>query len=133
MTTPLLPDVDIWMRAFSRQDPDPLVVHAFGRHIRDRRIFLIGWVRQSLLARVRDERQFSRLAWVLSAFPDLPLMPRDHEIAAATTRRMRELQVPISPWSALVWAVAERLDGAVWSGERAWQSLAAQGCPLYRG
>lgn len=129
---PILPDADIWLRAFSRSDPDPLVVHAFNRHVRDRRVFLIGWVRQTLLARVRDERQFTRLAWVLSAFPDLPLLPRDHEQAALTTRRMRELQTPISPWTALVWAVADRLDGAVWSREPGWQVLAVHGCPLLR-
>jgi len=132
MMQPILPDADIWLRAFSRSDPDPLVVHSFARHVRDRRIFLIGWVRQALLARVRDERQFTRLAWVLSAFPDLPLLPQDHERAAQTTRRMREIQVAASPWTALVWAVAERLDGVVWSREPAWQSLAVQGCPLLR-
>lgn len=129
---PILPDADIWHRALSRQDPDPMVVHAFGRHVRDRRVFLIGWVRQALLARVRDERQFTRLAWVLSSFPDLPLLPRDHEQGAQIMRRMRELQVPVSPWSALVWATAQRLDGVVWSRERSWQSLAPHGCPLLR-
>lgn len=129
---PVLPDADIWWKAFSRQDPDPAVVHAFGLAVRARRVFLIGWVRQALLARVREERQFARLTWVLSAFPDLPLLPRDHERAASITRRMRELQVPVSAWSTLVWAVAERLDGVVWSRERHWQALQAQGCPVYR-
>jgi hypothetical protein len=129
---PVLPDVDIWWKAFSRQDPDPGVVHAYAQAVRDRRVFLIGWVRQALLARVRDERQFMRLAWVLSAFPDLPLLPRDHERAASITRRMREIQVPVSAWSTLVWAVAERLDGVVWSRERHWQSLALHGCPVWR-
>lgn len=129
---PVVPDADIWWKAYSRQNPDPAVVHVFGQAVRDRRIFLIGWVRQALLARVRDERQFARLAWVLSAFPDLPLLPRDHERAASITRRMRELQVPASAWSALVWAVAERLDGVVWSRESGWQALAVHGCPLLR-
>ena len=129
---PVLPDADIWWKAFSRQDPDPAVVHAFAVAVRARRVFLIGWVRQALLARVREERQFARLTWVLSAFPDLPLLPRDHERAASITRRMRELQVPVSAWSTLVWAVAERLDGVVWSRERHWQALQAHGCPVYR-
>ena len=129
---PVLPDADIWWKAFSRQDPDPAVVHAFGLAVRARRVFLIGWVRQALLARVREERQFARLTWVLSAFPDLPLLPRDHERAASITRRMRELHVPVSAWSTLVWAVAERLDGVVWSRERHWQALQTHGCPVYR-
>ena len=57
----LLPDVDIWLRAYSRQDPDPLVVHAFSRHVLARGVILVGLVRQALLARTRDSRQFARL------------------------------------------------------------------------
>lgn len=129
---PILPDVDIWQRALSRTDPEPLVVHAFTGHVRDRQLFLLGWVRQTLLARVRDDRQFTRLAWVLSAWPDLPTLPRDHEQAAIRIRRLREQAIIITPWQALLWAIADRLDGAIWSRERSWQALAVHGCPLVR-
>lgn len=127
---PLLPDVDIWQRAFSRLDPDPLVVHQFSQHVRNRQVFLVGWVRQALLARVKDSRQFTRLAWVLSAWPDLPVLPRDHERAAAIMRELRERGASVAPWPALLWALAERLNGAVWTRDRRWQALAGQGCPV---
>ena len=126
----VLPDVDIWIKAFSRQGPDPLVVHAFARHVQDRRIYLIGLVRQALLARSRDARQFARLDEVLSGFPDLPVQARDHRRAAVLIQRLRAQQLALSPWQALLWAVAERLPARIWSQERHWQVLAERGCPL---
>jgi predicted nucleic acid-binding protein len=127
---PLLPDVDIWQRAFSRQDPDPLIVHQFAQHARQRQVFLVGWVRQALLARVKDQRQFTRLAWVLSSWPDLPIQPHDHERAATLMRDMRDRGTSLAPWPALLWALAERLDGTIWTRSRHWQILAGQGCPV---
>jgi hypothetical protein len=127
---PILPDVDIWLRAFSRQDPDPLIVHAFARRVRDRQVFLLGWIRQGLLARVRDERQFARLSWVLSAFPDLRVVSDDHVRAAVIARTLRQQEVSIAPWPALLWAVAERLHGTIWSQGRQWRAWTTHGCPV---
>lgn len=126
----LLPDVDIWLRAYSRQDPDPLVVHAFSRQVHARSVLLVGLVRQALLARTRDARQFTRCVEALAGFPDLPVQPRDHLQAAALVQRLRAVQLAISPWQALLWAIAERVGAAIWSQERHWQALRSQGCPL---
>ena len=128
----VIPDVDIWHRAYSRLEPDPQVVHEFAQLARDRRILLLGWVRQTLLSRVRDERQYTRLVWVLGGWPDLPLRSRDHEQAADLGRRMRSMQTTIPPWNALVWVVAERVGAQVWSSDRSWQGLGRHGCPLTR-
>ncbi|MBA2482742.1 MAG: hypothetical protein H0V44_18925 [Planctomycetes bacterium] len=125
---PILPDVDIWMRAFSRQDPDPLIVHAFSRRVRDRQVFLLGWIRQGLLARVRDERQFARLSWLLSAFPDLRVTSDDHVRAATLARTLRGQGLSIAPWPALLWAVSDRLNGRIWSQGRQWRAWTAHGC-----
>ncbi|MBA3707288.1 MAG: hypothetical protein H0W83_00540 [Planctomycetes bacterium] len=127
---PILPDLDIWVRALSRQVPDPLVVHAFARRVEQRQVFMIGWIRQGLLARVRDERQFARLSWVLSAYPDLRVLPADHLRAAMIARILRRKDVPIAPWPALLWAVAERLGGRIWSQGRQWRTWVGDGCPL---
>ena len=127
---PVLPDHDVWLRAFSRQDPDPLVVHAFAGAVKARRVFLLGLVRQALLARVRDDRQFSRLERALAAFPDLPVLARDHVRAAMIIRGLRGKVPAVTPWQALVWAMAERLPAVVWSTGRSWQPLAGQGCPV---
>ncbi len=127
---PVLPDLDIWLKALSRQEPDPLVVHGFKQAVELRRIFLLGLVRQALLARVRDERQFTRLERALAAFPDLPVLARDHVRAASIIRGLRGRVAAVTPWQALMWAVAERLPAMVWSHGRSWQPLAAQGCPV---
>jgi hypothetical protein len=126
----LLPDVDVWLRAFSRQDPDPLVVHDFSRFVTQRRIVLVGLVRQALLARTRNARQFSRVQEALAGFPDLPLQPRDHVRAATLIQNLRTATQTLSPWQALLWSVAERIQGTVWSNERLWQNLRERGCPV---
>ena len=126
----LLPDVDIWLRAFSRQDPDPLVVHAFSRHVQMRAVVLVGLVRQSLLARTRDSRQFARLEDALAGFPDLPVLTRDHRRAALLVQRLRGSQMTLSPWQALLWAIDERIGGQVWSQDRHWLALRIHGCPI---
>lgn len=128
----VIPDVDIWHRAFSRLEPDPQVVHEFATLARKRQIILLGWVRQTLLSRVRDERQYTRLVWVLGGWPDQPLRSRDHEQAADLGRRLRAVQTSIQPWNALVWVVANRVGAQVWSLDRSWHGLGHHGCPLIR-
>ncbi len=130
--TPVLPETDIWFRAFSRKDPDPLTVHAMGQLIRERRVVLVGWIRQALLTRARDERQLTRLRWALSGFPEVVVRPVDHELAASLTRRLRDHGQLLAPWPALLWAISDRLGGEIWSRDRVWLGLADQGCPLHR-
>ncbi|GEM_PF-4622712 len=126
----LLPDVDVWMRAFSRQHPDPLVVHAFSRRVQARSVVLVGLVRQALLARTHDNRQFARLEEALAGFPDLPVQSRDHRRAAVLVQRLRASHMALSPWQALLWAIAERIRGQIWSQDRHWQALRPLGCPV---
>jgi hypothetical protein len=127
---PVLPDLDVWLRAFSRQDPDPLMVHGFKRGVERRQVFLVGLVRQALLARTRDDRQFARLTRALCGFPDVTVLPKDHVRAAVLVQGLRRQRLALSPWQALLWAVAERSGGAIWSGARTWAPLAAAGCPV---
>ncbi len=127
---PVLPDLDIWLKAFSRQDPDPLVVHGFKRGVESRQVFLLGLVRQALLARAADERQFARLARVLSGFPDVTVLAGDHVRAAELIHVQRRQRRSLSPWQALLWAVAARSGGVIWSSARTWTPLAAAGCPI---
>lgn len=128
---PIIPDLDIWIGALSRQQPDPLVVHAMGELLGQRRLHLLGWLRQGLLARAADERAFTRLAQILTAFPLLPVLAEDHLEAARRTRALRAQGLHLSAWQALVWTVAERIGGTVWSQSRAWRALRRYGCPLH--
>jgi hypothetical protein len=127
---PILPDLDIWLKAFSRSTAEPLVVLEFGRHLQDRRVVLVGWIRQGLLSRAADDRQFNRLEIALAAFPDLRVLTADHLLAARLARRMRDRGVTLGPWQALLWTLAERIGGSVWSGAAHWKALRSAGCPL---
>jgi hypothetical protein len=127
---PVLPDVDMWIKAFSKQMPEPLVVHAFKQAVEQRRIFLFGLVRQAVLARTINERQFARLSRALAGFPDVPILSRDHVRAAERIQQARANRMMLSPWQALAWTVAERTGACIWSTARHWSPLTAAGCPV---
>jgi hypothetical protein len=131
-TVIVLPEIDVLLRAFSRQDPDPAAVATADKLIEDRRLYMIGWVRQGLLTRVKDERQFQRLLSALAPFPDIPITPADHVMAASHTREMSERGINLLPAQALMWAMAERCGGLIWSQQTRWRRLERHGAPLYR-
>ena len=74
----LLPDVDLLRRAFDRHDPNPLVVNQVVSSVENRRLLLLGWVRQGLISRAQDSTEAARIARVLAPFPDLPIQQGDH-------------------------------------------------------
>ncbi len=125
----VLPDLDVWLHAFSRHQSDPQVVAGFTALVRQRRICSIAPIRQGLLSRCRDLDQFHRLTRILTAFGDLRLDPADHVHAAdlAITQRAQGRSLPA--WHALLWAVCLRRKLRVWSRDRRWQALASAGCP----
>jgi predicted nucleic acid-binding protein len=127
--SPVIPDLDIWEKAFSRRLPDPKVVHEFTAMVQAHRIWLLGWVRQGLLGRIEGEREWQRLSEILSAYPDLPVTGADHIRAAAIHHGLHG-RIQVAPWPALMWAVAERIGGSVWTNDRRWQQLRAFGCPV---
>lgn len=126
---PILPALDVWLRAFTRQGPDPQIVQAFAERTRARCVLLLGGVRQDLLMAARDDRQRHRLAWILSAFPHVPPTVDDHRRAAELHHRHRPL-ARLDATHALTWAIAERLQAGIWSPHRSWQALMPLGCPV---
>jgi predicted nucleic acid-binding protein len=127
---PVLPDLDVWVRAFGRLDPDPRIVHGFRELVRERRVLTLGGIRQGLLARLDDERQATRLGWILSGFPEVVLRPDDHLRAAELCRRLRRSDHRLSGSAALLWSVAERIGARIWSLDRRWSELARRGAPF---
>jgi hypothetical protein len=132
--TLVLPDVDIWVRAFSRHHPDPLVVHAFGVVVAERRVVLAGAVAQQVLARLRDDAAAARMETLLDAFPLVRAVAADHRRAAALMRLRPAAGAPHvgvpGAAAALLWAQAERVGGQVWSRELRWAGWAKVGCPV---
>lgn len=130
---PVIPDLDAWVRAFGRLDPDPRAVHAFRELARARRVLTLGWICQDLLAGLDDERQAARMAAILSGYPEVVLRPDDHFLAAGLTRRWRRSGVALPGRAALLWAVAERIGAGIWSLDRRWQDWERRGAPVAAG
>lgn len=127
----LLPHSDVWIAAFDRRSVQPAVVIRFGEAVRARAIVLMPWVRTELLGRSRDGRHFARLQAVLDGFGHVRF-DAALQIAAArhiSAARIRGGTVPtvIQAWS---WAAAERLQARVWTLDRRWLALSADGLPV---
>ncbi len=127
---PVIPDCDVWVRVFGRLDPDPRAVHQFSELVRARRVLTLGAIRQGLLARLDDERQATRLAWILSGYPEIVLRPEDHLAAAELVRGQRRSGLVLPGRAALLWAVAKRLGATVWTLDRRWLPFARKGAPV---
>ncbi len=125
----VLPDLDIWLYAFSRHQSDPQVVAGFSALVRQRRICSIAPIRQGLLTRCRDLGQHARLNTILTAFGDLRLDPADHVRAAELAVSQREQGISVPAWHALLWSVCARRQLRIWSRDRRWASFTAAGCP----
>lgn len=130
--SPIVPDLDIWFRALTRHDPDPVVVHRLASLIEARRIFLTGPIRQALLSAARDERAFTRLARALVPFADLRIDADLRQDAARLALRCRGDGRRPTARACLLWAAAARAGGLIWSQLPGWSAYAALGCPLTR-
>ncbi len=122
----VIADADVWIKGFNRSHPDPLAVHRLGALVRERRLLVPGLIRQGVLARTRDPRQFARVAELLAGFPEVPPCMVDDIEAARLRQRVRGLD----PARALLWAQAITCGAKLWSDDPSWRDLAAQGCPL---
>ena len=132
MLSIVLAEADVLLRGFGRSDPDPAVVQGLTQLIQQRRLFMIGWVRQGLLTRCSDDRAFRRLAWVLSAFPDIPITSADHMQAAVQSRWIRERGGSIQPAQSLLWAMSQRIGAEIYTRERRWLALEHLGAPIFK-
>ena len=79
----IIVDTCIWSIALRRNEVNQnnLVVE-LSELISEVRVQLIGPIRQELLSGIKTKNQFNKLKKHLSAFPDLPLVSRDFELAA---------------------------------------------------
>ena len=76
--------------------------------ILDRRVEIIGPIRQELLSGVRERRQFKKLERHLTAFPDIPLITEDYVVAAKFYNICKSKGVQGSNTDFLICAVAIR-------------------------
>jgi predicted nucleic acid-binding protein len=88
-------DTCVWSLALRRSVvADPVVLHQLRTLIVDRRVQLLGPIRQEVLSGIKDATQFERLRAHLAAFPDHPLDEDDYVLAATffNTCRAKGLQ-----------------------------------------
>ena len=110
----VLVDTSVWSLALRRRgDTPPREVCVLKKLIQERRVIMIGPVRQELLSGVREEKQFRQLAQRLGAFPDLDLTTDDYVDAAHFFNLCLAKGVQGSNTDFLICAVAVRHDLAV--------------------
>ena len=127
---PILPDVDVLVRCFTRRHPDLSAIKQFQLLAQGRRLCLLGWVRQIVLERCVQQAQMLRFAQQLSSFPDVKIVREDYEAAAEHRLELRDKQIRASSRQLFLWALADRLGAEIWSYDKSWLALAGVACPL---
>ena len=108
----VLVDTCIWSSALRRKKHPGSSVEMveFQELIEDVRVQLIGPIRQEILSGVKKKLQFTRLKQILAAFPDLPLVSDDFELAAEYFNLLRGKGIQGSSTDFLICAVSTRYN-----------------------
>jgi predicted nucleic acid-binding protein len=108
---PVLVDTSIWSLLF-RRDQEKLnarerqAVDDLRSLVADKRIRVIGPIRQELLSGIRNTDQFERLQHRLRDFPDEPLTTADYEFAAQISCKCRAMGISPSAIDMLICSAA---------------------------
>jgi predicted nucleic acid-binding protein len=86
--------------------------------ILDRRVQMLGPIRQELLSGIRNESQFRRVKTHLAPFDDFPLISEDYERAAMFFNLCRSKGVQGSNTDFLICAVAVRGNCAIFTSDK---------------
>lgn len=105
----VLVDTSVWSLALRRGGQSTSApASVFRNLISDKRVQMIGPIRQELLSGVREETQFRDLEARLAAFPDLPITTEDYVTAARFFNLCRKKGIQGSNTDFLICAVAAR-------------------------
>jgi len=85
--------------------------------INDRRVAIIGSIRQELLSGVKERAHFDRLREHLRAFPDSEITLDDYEEAASICNRCRAKGIQGSNTDFLICAVAARHEFSIYTSD----------------
>ena len=109
-------DTSVWSLFLRRaQPPEVWQVGALESLIQERRVQMLGIIRQELLSGIRETAQFSRLAQLLAGFPDLLATTSDHVLAAQCFNRCRSRGVQGSYVDFLICAQAIHYEFSILS------------------
>jgi hypothetical protein len=115
-------DTPIWSLALRRKrkqlsSRERALVAAWADLIKERRVLLIGPIRQEILSGVPEDRMFEGLREHLRAFEDEPLTLYDYEEAARCHNVCRRAGVAGSAVDFLLCAVALRRDAGIFTSD----------------
>ncbi len=115
----VLVDTSVWSAALRRSKrTEPEVVHELRSLISERRVEIIGPIRQEILSGIREEAQFEKLDKHLRAFPDLEIKTEDYVTAARFFNLCRGKGVQGSNTDFLICAVAVRYRLAIFTTDK---------------
>ncbi len=107
----ILVDTSVWSLALRRKTvPNNRFVYELNELIKERRVQMIGPIRQEILSGIREEAQFQALKQHLRAFLDLELVPEDYERAAEMFNINRRQGIQGSNTDFLICAISERYE-----------------------
>jgi len=118
-------DTCVWSLALRRgRSTSSRPVRELQSLIQDRRVQMLGPIRQEILSGIRDEVQFRKLQEHLESFPDLPILTDDHIAAARFFNLCRAKGVQGSNTDFLICAVAVRTGFAIYTTDRDFEQFA---------
>ena len=121
----ILVDTSVWSLALRRtKRVTQPQVEELGQLISDRRVQIIGPIRQELLSGIRDEAQFEVLERHLAAFLDIVITTDDYVTAAQFFNRCRAKGIQGSNTDFLICSVAVRNRLAIFSTDRDFEQFA---------
>ena len=102
----VLVDTCIWSQVLRHKSPDAELTGKLQELIRNARVAIIGPIRQELLSRIPQVKQFEQLKEFLSAFEDIMLRTEHFEKAAEYCNICRRKGIQGSTIDFLICAVA---------------------------
>jgi len=103
-------DTPIWSLVMRRRGhpENEVTVSQLGALVDEKRIAIIGPIRQELLSGIREPAHYERVRRQLRAFPDTDITLEDYEAAAGLYNRCREKGIQGSATDFLICAIAVR-------------------------
>lgn len=119
-------DTSVWS-LFLRRDGQACStsVESLRQAIREKRVQMLGIIRQELLSGIKDEAQFRKLSQILDSFPDLLAESADHTQAAEFFNQCRRHGVQGSPVDFLICAQAHRNGLAILTEDKDFENYAS--------
>lgn len=122
----IIVDTCVWSLALRRNESkSSYLVDELSELISEVRVQLIGPIRQELLSGIKSKAQFNKLKKHLAAFPDLPLLFSDFELAAEFFNLARSKGVQGSNADFIICSLAYSHKMSIFTTDKDFESYAS--------